>query len=337
MAISVDFGTYNLVTCRRDKKNNFEYKKEVNAFIEIPLEDRFIFEMMRSAGVPLIERETVAYALGEAAVKMAYAMSDKELRRPMKKGCVNPKEKDAFQIMSIMIHSLINTINYDKELLYYTVPANAINEETDADYHQKLCDKILKKFKDGDKILDPHPINEALALIYAEAADKNYTAVSCSFGGGMINVCFAIFGVPVFKFAIANSGDHIDQMAAKATGESPAFINQEKTKIDLEKEPTSIIERAIQTQYQIMIEKTVIEIKRGIEQSGKKARTDKPIDIIVAGGTASPNGFDKLFEQILKESKISIDIGKVIRPPEPLYSVAKGALIAAENASKTRI
>jgi actin-like ATPase involved in cell morphogenesis len=98
MSISVDVGTYNLVSCKRGKNNEFEYKKEVNAFLELPLENRFVFNMMKNAGVPLIERDNVAYALGEAAVNMAYTMSALELKRPMKDGCVNPNEKDSFQI-----------------------------------------------------------------------------------------------------------------------------------------------------------------------------------------------------------------------------------------------
>ena len=128
MAIGFDCGTFNLVSCKRDEKGNFVYKREVNAFLELPLENRFVFNMMKTAGVPLIEREKVAYALGEAACNMTYTMSALELKRPMVHGCVNPKEKDAFQIMSIMIHSLIKGVSKDGETLYYCVPANAIND-----------------------------------------------------------------------------------------------------------------------------------------------------------------------------------------------------------------
>lgn len=93
MAIGFDVGTYNLVCCRRDEKGNFVNKREINAFIELPLENRFVFEMMKNAGVPLIERENVAYALGEAAVNMAYTISQLELKRPMSGGCVNPRRR----------------------------------------------------------------------------------------------------------------------------------------------------------------------------------------------------------------------------------------------------
>ena len=84
-----------------------------------------------------------------------------------------------------------------------------------------------------------------------------------------------------------------------------------------------------------MIEKTVGTIKKGlIDHSDKKARLDHPVDIIIAGGTSSPPGFDSLFAKVLKNAELPIDIGRVIRPNDPLYSVARGCLIAAENASQ---
>lgn len=334
MAIAMDCGTYNLVCCTRDKDKNFAFRREVNAFLEMPLDNRFVFNMMKKAGVPIIERDHVAYALGEAAVDMAYTMSTIELKRPMCEGCVNPREKHAFQIMSVMMHSLLGDVKKDKEVLYYSVPANAINEKTDADYHGKVLEAIFNAYKSKDGFtVDPYPINEGLAIVYAELADKAFTGIGVSCGSGMINVCLSIYGSPVFQFAIVNSGDWIDAMAARACGESVAFVNREKTKVDLSKRPDSLVERAIQTQYTLMIEKTVQELKRGLTEAGNRARTDKPIDVVVAGGTSSPKGFDALFAELVGQADLPVKVGNVFRPAEPLYSVAKGCLVAAENHS----
>lgn len=333
MTIGFDCGTYTLVSCKRTKEGKEDFKKEINAFLELPLENRFVFNMMKNAGVPLIERDNVAYALGEAAVNMAYTMSALELKRPMKDGCVNPSEKDAFQIMSIMIHSLIDPISKDGERLYYSVPANAVNQETDADYHSKILEAIFKSYEseEGYKV-DARPINEALAIVYAELAQKAFTGIGISCGGGMVNVCYAMYGNPIFQFAIVNSGDWIDKQAAKATGESVAFINQEKMKVDLLKPPENLVERAIQTQYNLMIEKTVAGIKNGFVNAKSSVKTNQAIDVVVAGGTACAKGFDQIFKDTLLKAKIGIDVGNVTRPKDALYSVAKGCLLAAENA-----
>ena len=333
MALGFDVGTYNLVCCQRDDNGNFVNHREINAFIELPLENRYVFDMMKQAGAPIIERDDVAYVVGEAAVNMAYTISQIELKRPMSGGCVNPKEKDAFQILNIMIHSLLSGVKQDNETLYYCVPANAINEETDADYHTKVLEAIFKAYEsDKGYKVNAHPINEALALVYAELGKKAYTGIGISFGAGMVNLCYSMYGNPLFKFAIVNSGDWIDKQAAKATGNTPTFINKEKTKIDLGAVPTSMVERAVQTQYRIMIEHTIAEIKKGLTNSSKAVNSDAPVDIVIAGGTSSPPGFDKMFRDTIMQAKLPIKIGDVIRPEDPLYSVARGCLIAAENA-----
>jgi hypothetical protein len=335
MPIGFDAGTYNLVCCTRDEKTNFVYDREVNAFIEIPLTDRMVLQMMKTCEdpVPVIERPTKAYALGEKAVRMAYTISQLELKRPMKDGCVNPKEKEAFEVMGIMVSSLLEgNVKKDRDVLYYSVPANALNEETDAEFHTKILESIFNNYESDDgKKVKAFPINEGLALVYAELKATNYTGIGISFGAGMVNLCYAMFGVPVFTFAIVNSGDWIDKMAAKATGEGTTFINQEKTKVNLSIEPTNLVERAIQTQYKIMIEKTVSGIKKGLSEAGKKARSDKPVDIVIAGGTSSPVGFDILFRDVLKQTELPIAIGNIVRPDDPLFSVSRGCLIAAEN------
>jgi hypothetical protein len=339
MAIGFDCGTYNLICARRNEGGDFEYKHEVNAFLEFACENKFVFNMMKQAGVPLILREEqdVAYALGEAAIQMAYTMSHIDLKRPMKDGCVNPKERDAFQIMNIMIHSLLENIQHDKEVMYYSVPANAINEETDAEYHSKILEAIFKAYKSEDNgfQVDARPINEGMALVYAEMQDKMFTGIGVSCGAGMVNVAFSLFGAEVFSFALVNSGDWIDKRAAQAAQEPIAVINKAKHEIDLSKEPENLIERAIKTQYELMIEKTVGGIKQGLEANkDKRARLDQPVDIVVAGGTASPPGFVELFDKLVRNSDMAIDVGQVIRPKDPVFSVSRGCLIAAENALK---
>ena len=331
MSIGADIGTYNLVHCKRDANGGFLIKREVNAFFEMPIENRAVFNMMKQAGVHLIERPNVgiAYALGETAVDMAYTFGT-SLKRPMKDGCLNPHERNAQQILATMIHGMLDKVA-DSEPLYYCVPANAINTETDADYHGKVIESIFRDFEDEDgHKVKATSINEGLALIYAELGHKNWTGIGISFGAGMVNLCFALYGNPIFAFSLVNSGDWIDEHAARATGETSALINKEKLKLDFTKEPDTLVQRAIRSQYEIMVQKTISGIKKGLEETNSKARTDDEIDIVIAGGTASPPGFENLVSKIVNESHLPINVGKIIKPKDPLYSVSRGCLIAAE-------
>jgi len=329
MAIGFDVGTYNLVCARRGEGDEIRYNKQINSFITLPLENRAFFAMMRAAKAPLIERENVAYMVGQAAIDMAYTLPTVELKRPMSDGTLNPKEKDAFKILQIMCHSLVGKIDNDKEVLFYCVPANAVNRETDANFHKNVLADIFKTYKIDGKSIVPHPINEALALVYAELGAKQFTGIGLSFGAGMVNFCYSIYGAEVSSFSIVNAGDWIDQQAAKATGESVVSINKKKQSIDLTAQPTTFVERAIQTQYRLMVENTVANIKKAIETSGN-VRSENPVDIVVAGGTSSPNGFVELVKETVEAAKLPLPIGEIRRPDDHLYAVARGCLVAAE-------
>jgi len=335
-AIGMDVGTYNMVCAHRKENNKIAFKREVNAFMELSL-DKFVFNMMKNAGVPLIEdkENKVFYALGESAVEMAYTMNEIELRRPMKDGCLNPKERRAQEIMSVMMHGLIDFAQ-PGDTLFYSVPANAINEETDAEYHGMILRKIFSDMKDENEQnmkLKIFEIHEGLALVYAELAEKKWTGIGVSCGAGMVNVSMGIQGAPVFNFSLVNSGDWIDKQASRAIGEdTTSFVNKEKMKVDLTQESDEFVQRAIKAQYEIMIQKTIKGIKKGLEQAGNKARTSDPVDIVVSGGTSSPKGFPQMFKKQLEEVVLPIKVGNIIRPKDPLYSVARGCLIAAENA-----
>jgi len=333
MAIGFDVGTYNLICARRGAdKSEVKYRKEVNAFLELLLENRHAFNMFKASNVPLIEMDKIAYIVGEKAVDLAYAMPQLILRRPMKNGTLNPQEKSAFRILSIMVNSLIGEVEKDKEVVYYSVPANAINEKTDAEYHQKILESILKAYKVNGKTIQAYPINEGLALVYAELAVKAFTGIGVSFGAGMVNFCYSIFSHPVFSFSIVNSGDWIDEQAAKASGETTTTINRMKTKIDLTKPPMNVVERAIQGQYRIMVEHTMSAIKKAILDAGNTVRVDNPVDIIVGGGASSPPGFVEMVREVIRGLDYPIPIGDVKRPEDHLYAVARGCLVAAENA-----
>ena len=335
--IGADCGTFNLVTGRRNPDTDkIECVKEVNAFFEMPLESSFSFNMMKKAGVPLIERPGKAYALGQKAVEIAYSFPGAELRRPMSSGCLNPKEKEAFQILSVMLHSLIGEVDHDGEVLCYTVPGNAINQETDVDYHADVLRQIFSKYEVNGKRVTPQPINEALAIVYAELEHKFYTGIGISFGSGMSNLCYAKTGKNVFEFSLVNSGDWIDRQAAKALGETATFVNKAKMDIDLSKPATSDVERAIKTQYRLLIRKTMKGIKDGLEAAAPRDLADTPIDIIVAGGTASPNGFVECAREAIDEvGGFPIEISEIRKAKDHLFTVCRGAVIAAEAAEES--
>lgn len=331
-SLGFDVGTYNLVCARRNENGTeINYTKEINAYIELDLQNqnKAFFNIVKGR-VPIIERGDKGYIFGQAALDMALAMPKLELKRPMSGGCLNPKEKDSFKILQLMCHSMVGRDIQDKEVIYYCVPANAVNAETDSDFHREVLHDVFKSYNIGGKKLTPYHMNEAMAIIYAELADKQFTGIAVSAGSGMINFCYSMYATEVCSFSIVNSGDWIDQQAAKACGETPVFVNRAKHKIDLNKDPVNEIEQAIKIQYKLMVDHTVMNIKQALQRAENKIQTDQPIDIIVAGGTSSPPGFVEMFKEAIDNARLPIPIGNIRKPDDHLYTVARGLLVAAE-------
>ncbi|MEF8878179.1 MAG: hypothetical protein V5A60_15805, partial [Haloarculaceae archaeon] len=55
------------------------------------------------------------------------------------------------------------------------------------------------------------------------------------------------------------------------------------------------------------------------------------VPVVVTGGTSSPQGFAKLFQDRLNDAAVPFSISDVRRAEEPMYSVARGALVASRT------
>ncbi|MFW5794564.1 MAG: hypothetical protein ACOCV1_03665, partial [Bacillota bacterium] len=198
--IGIDIGTYNIVAAKI-KEEKLEINREINAFFSIPIENKFMLNMIKTSGAPVIEVGDSAYILGENAINLALSMG-KEYRRPMRNGILSVEEKDAFNILAVIIRSMIGELNEDDNIVYYSVPANAINTETNAGYHSKVLQSILDKYESNGKKIRAFPINEALAIVFAELEKEQRTGIALSFGAGMINCCYSMFSVPMVQFSV---------------------------------------------------------------------------------------------------------------------------------------
>ena len=333
----LDLGTKNIVLSFRDERG-VRFRREINGFYTMPNSTSFAKNMLINAGVPYIERNNNFVALGSKAEEIAHAFN-KTLRRPMSDGVLSRSEEDGIEIMATIVHSLIGEIK-DDAILYYCVPAPAINRDLNTDFHQKIAQMIMNGYESqsGCK-LNSHHVNEAQALVLGCIEDKTAIAISC--GAGMINVSYCLYGIPVYSFSYVGAGDWIDIESAKQFGydpsrpegnykHTPTSISRIKEKISLEKMPLDAVERAIYINYTILMEKVIDGIISGFKNNEDRARISKPMPIIVAGGTSSPNGFVELFTELFEKKSPPFEVGKIYRPDKPLYAVAEGCLVAAE-------
>ncbi len=98
-------------------------------------------------------------------------------------------------------------------------------------------------------------------------------------------------------FSIAQGGDFIDSAVGAVVHEPATRVKAIKEdNLDLTRSTDDKIDKALHIYYDKLIESLVDELHRAVTRSQKLPRTDKPLPIVLAGGTAMPNGFRDRFE-----------------------------------------
>lgn len=298
------------------------FRIERDAFMEIPYSDH-LKTILERDDVRYIEKDGQLYAIGNGALRFAN-LFQRSVRRPLERGVISPKEKEALPIIKLIIENVLGGHRHPGEIVYYSMPAEPIDADFDVLYHQHIINGFLSGLG-----YTPKPINEGLAVVYAELAEENFTGLGLSFGGGMTNVCLANLSVPVVTFSIARGGDWIDRQVARVVNQPVSAVTAWKeSNLSLDKkEYLSRIEEALSIYYDILLEYVVGHLKQELEASA--VHLEKPLSVVVAGGAAKPNGFLKRFQEALARAELPFEVGRVFPASQLLHSVSKGALIAA--------
>lgn len=319
----LDVGTA-FIYCAQKQREKTSFKNQRDAFFDIEFSD-FSKQILGSCKVKYIQKQDRLYIVGDEAIKFANVFN-RDTRRPLSRGVISPEEKDALPMVELIIKNVLGDHRHPGEIVYYSLPASPIDSELNLVYHENIIRSLLEKWG-----YQPKPINEGLAVIFSELSQDKFTGLGLSFGGGMVNVCLSWLSIPVFTFSLTRAGDWIDQQVAQAVGETASKVCAIKeNSFNLDKaENLDKIEQALSIYYDNLIEYVLIQVKKEIEKTDKMPKMEEPIPIVLAGGTAQPAGFAKRFKQILDKIDFPLSIKEVKMASKPLYSVAKGALIAA--------
>ncbi len=313
----------NILSAQQDG-NDTVFVQQRNSFVEIEYSD-MAEQMLSRSEVLHIRKDDKVYVVGDDALNFANIFN-KETRRPMKHGILSSSEKSAIPMMKLIIEQVVGEPNHPDEKLYFSVPADPIDSELSTLYHQKTIESFL-----GNMGYDAEPINEGMAVIYSELADNNFTGLGISFGAGMTNVCLAYYAVPVMKFSVARGGDWVDEQAAQATGtpvDKVTSIKENDFELDFTTDVGGV-EGALSIYYENLLDYVIEHVVREVDEEDVEEGLDVPV--VVTGGTSSPDGFEALFRDHLEDANIPFSISGVQHANEPLYSVARGSLVAARS------
>ncbi|MEF8842048.1 MAG: hypothetical protein V5A62_10540 [Haloarculaceae archaeon] len=323
MARGIDVGTMNIISAEQDG-NETVFVQQRNSFVEIEYSD-MAEEMLSRSEVLHIRKDDSVYVVGDDALNFANIFKQ-ETRRPMSHGILSSDESSAIPMIKLILEQVVGEPEKPRERLFFSTPADPIDSDLNTLYHQKTLESLL-----GDMGYDPEPINEGMAVIYSELADSNFTGLGVSFGAGMTNVCLAYYAVPVMTFSIARGGDWIDEQAAQATGTNVDKVTATKEddfRLDFTTDVGGI-EGALSIYYDNLLDYVIENIISEVNEEDVEEGLDVPV--VVTGGTSSPQGFAKLFQDRLNDAAVPFSISDVRRAEEPMYSVARGALVASRT------
>lgn len=323
-ALGLDVGTSRVVLASRPDEG-FTYKTQLNAFVRIP-HSKMIEGALKREQVPFTVNGSELVVHGNESERFADLLG-RETRRPMRGGLINPGEPESEEQLSQIFRSLLGSEKPGSRPLFFSVPAPTLGSPENTTYHEATIKQMLTSM--GFQV---RAINEGLAVIYGELEDSNFTGIGVSCGGGLCNVCLAYLSLPVMSFSIPKAGDFIDASTAQATGEL-------STRVRIAKESgfhfngtfSDKVQQVISVYYDDMIQALVNGMKDAFHGTKSVPKFGRPIPLVLSGGSVMPRGFQQRFEAALQGAELPIAISEIRVAKEPLYSTARGALIAATS------
>ena len=320
-AVGLDIGTSRICLAQRVDEE-FQYETQLNAFVTIP------YSKMTEA---TLKKEKVPHTVNGSEIVVHGNESDRfadvlnvETRRTMDKGLLNPAEPEGPAMLRKIVESLVDPAR-DRQKLCFTVPAAPLGAEDNLTYHEATLRRILT-----DLGYEVRSINEGLAVIYSELESSNYTGIGISCGGGLCNVSVAYLSVPVFSFSVPRAGDYIDASAAAVTGDRANRVRIAKEdSFHFNGFFTDKIQQVLGVYYDEMIQSLVQAMKQAFSNARNLPKSNRPLPIVLSGGTARPEGFRDRFEKALRDTDLPIASNEIRLASDPLHASARGALVAA--------
>jgi actin-like ATPase involved in cell morphogenesis len=320
--LGVDCGTMNLVLAKKEG-DTIEITNVRNMYLPI---DKNQLTMAQLSNIDYVESEDNVYIIGEDAYKFGN-MFNQEVCRPMSKGLISPNEVDGIDVLTLIIDQLVGK-TYDGHVVY-SVPSPSIDIVNNITYHEGVFKRIF-----GELGYTSEPFNEAMAIIYSQCQDTQYTGLAFSFGAGMLNISLCFKSIPIVSFSIARSGDWIDENAAMSLGTVANRVTSIKEKgtdlsnFKIGNKKERRVREAIIYYYKEVIRYGLDMVVKKLDDVAGDLELPDSIPIIVSGGTSLAKGFIPVFTEVLEEyTEFPISVDGIKHADDPLSCVAEGLLI----------
>jgi hypothetical protein len=326
-AVGLDIGTSRIVVA--DGTPGKETRSQLNAFVSVPTSE-MAENVLRQRGMVYERNCKAIYVYGNDSDFFA-SFLDTDARRPMHSGLLNPQEEMSQQMIQRIIEMLVPRARKG-EVLCFSVPGKGDGVNGNLVYHEAVLKQFVQSLGYKAKA-----VNEGQAVVFSELQDENFTGIGISFGGGMCNVSVSFMSMPMITFSVPKSGDYIDRSVAEVLGErnSTRVRIYKEENLDLSRPPKDDMTRALHIFYEDVLQNLIDRLRAEFKHSSQLPKLDRPMKIVLAGGTARPTGFQQKFEEMLRvDGDFPIEIAEVRMAKDPLTTTANGCYIAAMSESK---
>jgi hypothetical protein len=325
-ALGLDIGTSRIVSA--DGPKSQDTQTQLNAFVAVPASD--MAENVLKQRNMVYERNCKnIYVYGNDSDFFASFLNT-EARRPMQYGLLNPQEEMGQHILQQIIKRMVPQ-GRKNEMLCFSVPGKGQNANGNLVYHEAVLKSMFQSMGYTAK-----GINEGQAVVFSELQEENFTGIGISFGGGMCNVSISFMSMPMITFSVPKGGDYIDHNVATVLNETVTRVRLFKEeKLDLSRQPKEDLGRALHIYYEDMLQALIDRLRAELRASGQLPKIDRPMPVVLAGGTSKPSGFLQKFDSLLKAGgDFPIEISDVRMAKDPLTTTAHGCYIAAMSETR---
>ena len=331
--LGLDPGTAFFQTAEQNSEGEIEFKEIRNAFVELEgYQSQDIESILKQNNWQYVSDGKNFFIIGEDCLRVSLMFPKVEIRRPMQDGVLNKDEDKKMLILASIIENAIGKAPDDKSLVCFCVSSPSIDKEGDNVFHKNRLEGMIKRLGYNTKCID-----EGYAIILSERScviDKDgkeipYSGIAISFGAGRTNCVLAYRGLQVIGMSSNRCGDWIDKRVSEETGTPISqVIHIKENKLDFDNvDFENDIIFALDVYYTNLIQYLFKNFAKKFSQI--KSQFEAPLDIILAGGTSMPNGFENKVKSVVKELDLPFKIKDVKKSKDPRNSVVRGLLVQA--------
>jgi len=331
-AVGVDVGTMFFQTAELvDDKISVSAVR--NAFVEIPYSSE-LEEILTRNGWRYVKDGTQYFVVGDDSMQVAKLFPGSvEIRRPLQDGVLNRDEPKKSLVLSGVIESSLGKAPDENSVICTCVSSPCADAGQDSTFHTARLKAMFTRLGWNVKVIE-----EGLAVILSErpsvvlddGTEVPFSGIGMSFGAGRANCVVAYKGMQVLGMSVSRSGDWVDKQVSEQTAVPVSQVIDFKERVlDFENiDEDNDIAFALDAYYDAMLRHVVGLFAKKFTEV--KSQFDKPLDVVIAGGTSMPKGFEKKLARIMSSVNLPFKIGDVRKAADPRNSVCSGLLTSAQ-------